>query len=136
MKPSQLATIIKEAIEGIEPANKAHDGDRFRGLVAEDPGQAIDRCFSVSLALPNRNPDLLDPGEHVIRGAVAVAYLDSPEAYSRMVDDAAEIVEVLCELADGAELLSLLIDDGVVQDGPVEGTLLAFIPFTARYRYS
>lgn len=136
MKPSAVASRIVSAIEALVPAVMAHDADRFRGLVAEDPAQPVDRCFSVSLSLPVRGPDLLDPTEHLVRGAVAVAYVDGPDAMSRVLDDAAQLVETLSELADGDDLLSLRPDEGSVSDGPVQGTLLAVIPFVANYRYS
>lgn len=136
MRASEVAVRIKDAIEALTPLSMAHDGDRFRGLVAEDPEQVIDRCFSVAFGLPVRNPDLIDPTEYVVQGTIGVAYRDGPDAYSRVLDDAEQIAECLYELADGADLLSLDVSEGQILGGPVQASLIAARPFTARYRYS
>lgn len=136
MKASAFAGLVVAAIEAIVPVNVVHPGDVFHGVVDDEPPQAVDRAFCVSVSLPYRalEAPTIAHLEFLLDFTVIVSYVDSPEMGPRVMDDAELIVDALYALIDGTNVYKVTVQPGQLLAGRVEGTVEAQFAAQAQYQ--
>jgi len=118
--PSDVMDHIAALLEAAPVASR-NDGDRLLRLSASK-GNKTERCF---LLVPRTAPIATEHGpscsEREFWLELQVSYMDNPEAYDRIVNDAVVIADLLWTLSTQIAIIRMVklrLDNEVAPDGP------------------
>lgn len=137
MLPSQILTLVHDAIEAIQTPEGISADDKLRAAVSPSRVRRRGRVVEVAIGGSRRLPGRLvcSKPQHEVFIELGVAYPDSAVGMARAADDAALIAECLAGLpASHADLDSVEVDVGDIMDLD-ETTIVSTRVARVLYRY-
>ena len=121
MTPSALCQVFVDAIEAqaVPAVDKAHEGDRFTGVVGPPALEAMDRHFGVECGASVRRNINGCRTEHEATITITFVYLASSDvdAYRRIIDDQALVSEAIHDVRQSGVSNATGILNGVIVSG-------------------